>query len=42
MKIGTFMVAMLAICASLAREFQNAFSCQAGDPMVSANACIVW
>jgi putative endopeptidase len=24
------------------REFQNAFSCQAGDPMVSANACVVW
>jgi len=23
-------------------EFQRAFSCQAGQPMVSANACRVW
>jgi putative endopeptidase len=23
-------------------EFQKAFSCQAGQPMVSANACMVW
>ena len=30
MKTGTFVVAMLAI------------SCQSGDPMVSANACVVW
>jgi Predicted metalloendopeptidase len=23
-------------------EFQKAFSCQAGQPMVSANACRIW
>jgi len=23
-------------------KFQRAFSCQAGQPMVSANACRVW
>ena len=23
-------------------EFQNAFGCQAGDPMVSSKACVVW
>jgi endothelin-converting enzyme/putative endopeptidase len=23
-------------------EFQKAFSCKAGQPMVSANACRVW
>jgi endothelin-converting enzyme/putative endopeptidase len=23
-------------------EFQKAFSCQSGQPMVSANACRVW
>jgi endothelin-converting enzyme/putative endopeptidase len=23
-------------------EFQKAFSCHAGQPMVSANACRVW
>jgi len=23
-------------------EFQRAFSCQPGQPMVSANACRVW